>query len=69
VLDSPVLALVHLVRLLATQPEAPPLASGEIITTGTITDAWPVAAGERWTSDYGMLGITGLMLTFGDSLR
>ena len=34
-----------------------------MITTGTITDAWPVAAGETWTSDYGELGIEGLTLT------
>jgi 2-oxo-3-hexenedioate decarboxylase len=45
VLDSPALALVHLARLLADQPQAPKLAAGEIVTTGTITDAWPVAAG------------------------
>ena len=45
VLDSPALALAHLARLLADQPQAPKLAAGEIVTTGTITDAWPVAAG------------------------
>ena len=32
---------------------SPPLAAGEIVTTGTLTDAWPVARGETWTSDYG----------------
>jgi 2-keto-4-pentenoate hydratase len=64
VLDSPALALVHLVRVLATLPQFPPLAAGEIVTTGTITDAWPVAAGETWSSDYGELEIEGLMLSF-----
>ena len=64
VLDSPVLALTHLARLLANQPEFPPLAAGEIVTTGTITDAWPVAAGETWSSNYGVLGIEGLTLSF-----
>ena len=64
VLDSPALALVHLVRVLATLPQFPPLAAGEIVTTGTITDAWPVAAGEIWSSDYGELGIEGLTLRF-----
>ena len=64
VLDSPALALVHLVRVLATLPRFPPLAAGEIVTTGTITDAWPVAAGETWSSDYGQLGIEGLTLSF-----
>ena len=64
VLDSPALALVHLVRVLATLPQFPPLAAGEIVTTGTITDAWPVTAGESWSSDYGTLGIEGLTLSF-----
>jgi 2-oxo-3-hexenedioate decarboxylase len=64
VLGSPVLALAHLVRLLADQPQAPRLAAGEIITTGTITDAWPVAPGEVWSSSYGALGIDGLTLKF-----
>jgi len=65
VLDSPALALVHLVRVLAQQPQFPPLAAGEVITTGTITDAWPVVAGETWTSDYGALGLPGVTLAFG----
>ena len=64
VLDSPALALVHLVRVLATLPQFPPLAAGEIVTTGTITDAWPVKASETWASDYGELGIEGLTLRF-----
>jgi 2-oxo-3-hexenedioate decarboxylase len=64
VLDSPALALVHLARVLATQPQFAPLAAGEVITTGSLTDAWPVCAGETWTSDYGTLGIGGLTATF-----
>lgn len=64
VLDSPALALAHLARVLAGQPQFPALAAGEIVTTGTITDAWPVAKGETWSSDYGTLGLPGLTLTF-----
>jgi 2-keto-4-pentenoate hydratase len=64
VLDSPALALVHLARVLATQPQFAPLTAGEVITTGSLTDAWPVRAGETWTSDYGELGIGGLTATF-----
>jgi 2-oxo-3-hexenedioate decarboxylase len=62
VLDSPALALGHLVRLLADQPQAPALTAGEIVTTGTITDAWPVEPGQAWSSDYGTLGMDGLTL-------
>ena len=64
VLDSPALALVHLTRVLSEQPQAPTLAAGEIVTTGTITDAWPVKPRETWSSDYGQLGIEGLTLGF-----
>jgi 2-keto-4-pentenoate hydratase len=67
VLGSPALALAHLARVLATQPWAPPLAAGEVITTGTVTDAWPVAPGQTWTSDYGALGVAGLTLTLGSA--
>jgi 2-oxo-3-hexenedioate decarboxylase len=55
VLGSPVRALMHLRDVLATQPWAPPLAAGEIVTTGTITDASPAIPGERWASDWGIL--------------
>jgi 2-oxo-3-hexenedioate decarboxylase len=64
VLGSPALALGHLARVVAEQPQAPKLAAGEIATTGTITDAWPVAPGETWSSDYGTLGLNGLTLVF-----
>lgn len=64
VLGSPLHALAHLRDLLAAQPEFPPLAAGEIVTTGTLTDAWPVAAGETWSSRYGALGIRGLRVAF-----
>jgi 2-keto-4-pentenoate hydratase len=51
-------------RVLAAQPQFPPLARGEWVTTGTITDAWPIAAGETWASDYGALGLRGLTIAF-----
>lgn len=63
VLGSPALALAHLARVLATQPDAPPLAAGEIVTTGTLTDAWPIAAGQTWSSHYGALGLPDLRIT------
>jgi 2-oxo-3-hexenedioate decarboxylase len=50
VLDSPLLALRHLVELLANDPHNPPLRAGEIISTGTLTLAMPVSAGESWTT-------------------
>lgn len=65
VLGGPAHALAHLTRVLATQPAFEPLAAGEIVTTGTITDAAYVGAGETWTSDYGDLGLPGLKLDVG----
>ncbi len=32
------------------------------MTSGTVTDAWPVARGETWSSDYGELGLPGIRL-------
>jgi 2-oxo-3-hexenedioate decarboxylase len=50
VLDSPLMALRHLVELLAHDPHNPPLCAGEVISTGTLTLAMPVKLGERWTT-------------------
>ena len=64
VLDSPALALAPSRPPAGRSAAGPKLAAGEIVTTGTITDAWPVAAGEIWSSDYGVLGLDGLTLRF-----
>jgi 2-oxo-3-hexenedioate decarboxylase len=50
VLGGPLSALRHLVGLLACDPVNPPLAAGEIVSTGTLTKAMPVVAGEAWTA-------------------
>lgn len=50
VLDSPLLALRHLVELLADDPHNAPLRAGEIVSTGTLTLAMPISAGETWTT-------------------
>ena len=60
VLGNPALAISHLAGVLAQQPQFPALAAGEIITTGTLTDAWPIRPGEIWSSDYGSLGVPGI---------
>jgi 2-oxo-3-hexenedioate decarboxylase len=50
VLDSPLSALRHLVALLARDPVNAPLATGDIVTTGTLTRAFPVSPGECWST-------------------
>ncbi len=64
VLDSPLLALAHLVELLGSLPEFPPLIAGEIISTGTLTDAAPVAAGETWSTQFEGNELPGLTVSF-----
>lgn len=57
VLDSPLLALSHLARIVELQ-------EGEIISTGTLTDAHPVSAGETWTTEIRNLDLAGLKIIF-----
>jgi 2-keto-4-pentenoate hydratase len=64
VLDSPLEALAFLVGVLARQADAPSLAAGEIISTGTLTDAHPVTAGETWSTSFAGLPLAGLELRF-----
>jgi 2-oxo-3-hexenedioate decarboxylase len=64
VLDGPLFALRHLVELLASDPVNPPLAAGEIVTTGTLTRAFPVAAGETWTTRLAGLPLEGARVRF-----
>jgi 2-oxo-3-hexenedioate decarboxylase len=63
VLGSPALALADLAAVVAEHHPDSPLSAGEIVTTGTITGAAPIAPGQTWTSDYGALGLAGLTLT------
>ena len=64
VLDSPLLSLAFLVEILAQQPDSPPLAAGEIVSTGTLTDAHPVKAGETWSTDFHGFAARGLEIRF-----
>ena len=50
VLDSPLHALLHFLKELRACPGATDIAPGDIVTTGTWTDAWPVAPGQSWSS-------------------
>jgi len=64
VLGSPLLSLGYLVDLLKKQPDAEPLRAGEIITTGVLTDAHPVAPGETWRTRIEGLPLPGLEIFF-----
>ena len=52
VLDGPLLALHHFLNELRQCPGAPDLMPGDVVTTGTWTDAWPVSVGETWRAEF-----------------
>ncbi|MBT9465684.1 fumarylacetoacetate hydrolase family protein [Hydrogenophaga sp.] len=52
VLDGPLRALQHFAQTLRACPGAPDLQAGDVITTGTWTDAWSVAPGEHWSARF-----------------
>ena len=52
VLEGPLHALLHFLQELRACPGAPDLLPGDVVTTGTWTDAWPVAAGEEWIAQF-----------------
>ena len=60
VLGGPLSALRFLVETLARDPDAAPLAPGEIVTTGTLTRALPVEPGAVWTTRLDGIGIEGI---------
>lgn len=64
VMDSPLHALLALHRQVQAQPQFASLQAGELITTGSWTDALPVKRGEVWSSAFSQLNLPGLNLSF-----
>jgi 2-oxo-3-hexenedioate decarboxylase len=62
VLRSPALCLAELGS--ATAAAGVPLAAGEVITTGTLTDSQPIAAGQTWTATVAGLDLPDLTVHF-----
>lgn len=62
VLDGPVSAIRFLVDVLARNPTQPPLVAGEIVTTGTLTRALPIAPGQTWTTQLRGVELEGIRL-------
>ena len=61
-LGHPALVLALLADVIGAQTEAEPLTAGEIITTGTLTAAMPVRAGETWRTEVDGLALPALTL-------
>jgi 2-oxo-3-hexenedioate decarboxylase len=49
-LRSPALCLGELASAISRQPDAEPLAAGEIVSSGTLTESYPIAPGDTWTA-------------------
>lgn len=62
VLGGPLTAIRHCLDVIAHHPGSEPIAAGEIVTTGTLTDAMPIAAGETWTTTLSGTQLQGLSL-------
>jgi 2-oxo-3-hexenedioate decarboxylase len=56
--------LRHLADTLAQDPLNAPLAAGEIVTTGTLTRAFPIAAGDEWTTQLKGIPLEGARIRF-----
>jgi 2-oxo-3-hexenedioate decarboxylase len=61
---GPLSALRHLVEVLAKDPDSPPVAAGEIVTTGTLTRALPIVPGQAWSTQIEGLPLAGISVNF-----
>ena len=64
VLDSPLSALRHAIEAMANDPNTDPISAGEVVTTGTVTRAFPVKQGETWSTTVSGLRLDGMQVTF-----
>lgn len=62
VLGGPVQALRHLVETLAQEAAPEPLRAGELVSTGTLTDAHPVAPEQHWSARFDGIALPDLRL-------
>ena len=64
VLDGPLHALRYLLKELDRMPGTERIQAGDIVTTGTLTDAGPVSPGETWTTELSGIDLPGLSIHF-----
>jgi 2-oxo-3-hexenedioate decarboxylase len=63
VLGGPLKALRFLLQELDRLPGGKPLRAGELVTTGTLTEAMPALAGETWVTSFIGIDLGGLRVT------
>ena len=62
-LRSPALCLAELDAAIARRPGAAALAAGDLVSSGTLTDSQPIAAGESWRVEVEGIDLKPLTLT------
>jgi 2-oxo-3-hexenedioate decarboxylase len=63
-LGGPVQALAYALSMADACAAFPPLQAGDVITTGTLTDAQPVLPGQTWSTSISRAPLPGLTLRF-----
>ena len=64
VLGSPLAAIAHLLAVMAKQRQTMPLQANELVTTGTLTAAPPIHAGETWKTELHGMALPGISVHF-----
>lgn len=64
VMDDPLNALWHLHQMLKSQVQFPPLHADEIISTGSWTNAYPIQAGQTWSTAFSGISLAGISVSF-----
>ena len=64
VLGSPLAAIAHLLAVMAKQRQTMPLQANELVTTGTLTPALPIHAGETWSTALHGIALPGISVRF-----
>lgn len=64
VLGHPLAAVKHLMQVLASQSPHQPLQANELVTTGTMTSAYSVQAGQTWKTTLEGIALPGLSVAF-----
>ena len=62
-LRSPALCLAELASAMAKQEGAEPLAAGDLVSSGTLTDSTPIQPGATWTASVEGIALSTLTLT------
>ena len=62
-LRSPALCVAELASAIGKRADAEPLAAGELISSGTLTESQPIHAGETWSADVEGIDLAPLTVT------